>query len=132
MADLNSWIVIAIAAGCAPLFARAYLSRLTRDVHLWLSSAFLTGFCTMFGGTYGALMNLYLLKLGLGKDVIGGLNGAFYVGMALLAAVSGPLILRLGGVRNAAALGMSLVALGQVLFPLPTLLGRTRSVAWLG
>jgi hypothetical protein len=132
MADLHSWIVIAIAAACLPLFARAYLGRLRRDVHLWLISAFLTGFCTMFGGTYGALMNLYLLKLELGKDVIGQLNGAFYVGMALLAAVSGPLIQKLGGVRNAAAAGMALVALGQVLFPLPTLLGQTPSLAWLG
>jgi hypothetical protein len=132
MSDLHSWIVLAIAIGCMPLFARAYLSRLNRDVHLWLISAFLTGFCTMFGGTYGALMNLYLLKLGLGKDVIGGLNGAFYVGMALLAAVSGPLIQKLGGVRNAAGIGMALVALGQTLFPLPTLLGQTPGLVWLG
>jgi hypothetical protein len=132
MFDLHTWIAIAVTVACVPWFARTYLSRLPRDVHLWLISAFLTGFCTMFGGTYGALMNLYLLKLGYGADTIGNLNGAFYVGMALLAAVSGPIIQRIGGVRNAAALGMGLVALGQVLFPLPTLLGSTPSLGWLG
>jgi hypothetical protein len=131
MSDLHSWIVLAIAAATVPLFARAYLSRLDRDVHLWLISAFLTGFCTMFGGTYGALMNLYLLKLGMGTEVIGWLNMAFYWGMAGLAAVSGFAIRWLGGVRNAAGIGMSMVALGQALFPLPTLLGDTPSFAWL-
>jgi hypothetical protein len=100
-------------------------------VRLWLISAFLTGFCTMFGGTYGALMNLYLLALGQGKDVIGGLNGAFYVGMALLALVSGPIVRLVGGIRNCAALGMAMCAAGQVLFPLPTLLGQTPSLTWL-
>jgi MFS family permease len=132
MNDLHLWLGLGLIAVLAPMFVRTYVAPLRNDVRLWLVSAFLTGFCTMFGGTYGTLMNLYLAKLGFGADVIGGLNGAFYVGMALLAAVSGPLIAFLGGVRNAAAIGMTLVVIGQVLFPLPTLLGSTPSLAWLG
>ena len=95
MDDLHAWIVIALSLAAIPLFARTYLRHLQKDVHLWLISAFLTGFCTMFGGTYGALMNLYLLKLGHGKDVIGGLNGAFYVGMALLREYPAPILVAL-------------------------------------
>jgi MFS family permease len=51
--------------------------------------------------------------------------------MAVVAVVSGPVITMLGGVRNAAALGMALVALGQMLFPLRTLMGETPSLPWL-
>ncbi len=131
MGDMHSLVVLASLVVFFPLFARSYLSRLSRDVHWWLVSAFMTGFCTMFGGTYGALMNLYLLELGYGKDVIGGLNGAFYIGMALLAAVSGPIVRWVGGIRNCAVLGMVMVVIGQVLFPLPTLLDAQPSVAWL-
>jgi MFS family permease len=131
MGDLYLWIGFGLLALLAPWFARNYLAPLRRDVHLWLVSAFLTGFCTMFGGTYGTLMNLYLSKLGFGPDVIGGLNGTFYIGMALVAAVSGPVITLLGGVRNAAALGMALVAVGQMLFPLRTLLGAAPTLLWL-
>jgi hypothetical protein len=131
MGDLHALVVLGIVALFAPLFFRFYLVHLGRDVRLWLISAFLTGFCTMFGGTYGALMNLYLLKLGFGKDVIGGLNGAFYIGMAMLALVSGPVVRRVGGIRNCALLGVALVVLGQVTFPLPTLFGQTPSIAWL-
>jgi len=131
MGDIHSLVVLASLVVFAPLFARSYLSRLNRDVRLWLISAFLTGFCTMFGGTYGALMNLYLLELGYGKDVIGGLNGAFYIGMALLAAVSGPIVRLVGGIRNCAVLGVVMVVLGQIAFPLPTLLGREPSIPWL-
>lgn len=131
MGDMHSLAVLASLAVFIPLFTRGYLSRLNRDVRLWLISAFLTGFCTMFGGTYGALMNLYLLELGYGKDVIGGLNGAFYIGMAVLAALSGPIVRWVGGIRNCAVLGVIMVVLGQVLFPLPTLLGAQSSVAWL-
>jgi len=131
MGDIHSLVVLASLLVFAPLFARSYLSRLNRDVRLWLISAFMTGFCTMFGGTYGALMNLYLLELGHGKDVIGGLNGAFYVGMAVLAAVSGPIVRWVGGIRNCAVLGVVMVVAGQIAFPLPTLLGSQPSIVWL-
>ncbi len=131
MGDIHALVVVASLLFFAPLFARSYLSRLNRDVRLWLISAFLTGFCTMFGGTYGALMNLYLLELGYGKDVIGGLNGAFYIGMAALATVSGPIVRLVGGIRNCAVLGVVMVVLGQVAFPLPTLLGMQPSIPWL-
>lgn len=129
--DANSAVIVAVLAVFLPVFARAYLVHLSRDVWLWLVSAFFTGFCTLFGGIYGTQMNLYLLKLGHGPQVLGQINGAFWVGMALFALVTAWLVPVLGGVRNAAAVGLGLVALGQVLFPLPTLLGEEPTLTWL-
>lgn len=131
MGDVHTFVVLGLLVAVVPVLSRSHFAQLPGAVRLWLISAFLTGFCTMFGGTYGALMNLYLLALGQGKDVIGGLNGAFYVGMALLALISGPIVRVVGGIRNCAAVGMAMCALGQMLFPLPTLLGNTPSLAWL-
>ncbi len=131
MGDVHAFVVLGLLVAVIPVLWRSHFAHLPGAVRLWLISAFLTGFCTMFGGTYGALMNLYLLALRQGKDVIGALNGAFYVGMALLALVSGPIVKLVGGVRNCATLGMAMCALGQMLFPLPSLLGATPSLAWL-
>ena len=95
---------------------REALPLFNRDVRLMLFSQALIGF-TIFGGIYTVLLNLYLLRLGYGPQLIGQINAAGALSFALLSIPAGMLADRWGA-RRCMILGLLLAALGFGLLPL--------------
>lgn len=97
---------------------REALSLFNRDVRLVLFSQALLGF-TIFGGVYTVLLNLYLLRLGYGPQLIGQVNAVGALSFALLSMPAGVLANRWGARRSmivgtvVAALGFGLLPLGE-------------------
>ena len=77
---------------------REALPLFNRDVRLMLFSQALIGF-TIFGGIYTVLLNLYLLRLGYGPQLIGQINAAGALSFALLSIPAGMLADRWGARR---------------------------------
>ena len=67
---------------------REALALFNRDVRLVLFSQALIGF-TIFGGVYTVLLNLYLLRLGYGPQMIGQVNAVGALSFALLSMPAG-------------------------------------------
>ena len=95
---------------------REALSLFNRDVRLVLFSQALIGF-TIFGGVYTVLLNLYLLRLGYGPQMIGQVNAVGALSFALLSMPAGLLANRWGA-RRSMIVGMVVAALGFGLLPL--------------
>ena len=81
-----------------------------------LFSQALIGF-TIFGGIYTVLLNLYLLRLGYGPQLIGQINAAGALSFAFLSIPAGMLADRWGA-RRCMILGLLLATLGFGLLPL--------------
>ena len=91
------------------------LGRFDRNVRLYLLSAAMVGFTTS-GGIFNVLLNLYLLRLGFGLDLVGVIVGAGALLFALCCLPAGILGRRWGS-RRAMIVGMSLMVLGNALIP---------------
>lgn len=108
---------------------REALALFNRDVRLVLFSQALIGF-TIFGGVYTVLLNLYLLRLGYGPQLIGQVNAAGALSFALLSIPAGLLADRWGARRSMIA-GMVLAALGFGLLPLGEFVPLSARMAWI-
>jgi MFS family permease len=86
------------------------LKAFNRNVRLYLITAVLMGL-TIFGGIYGLLINLYLLRLGYGPEFIGMVHAAGMLGWALACLPAGRIGRWLGS-RRAMMAGMGLGGLG--------------------
>ena len=105
------------------------IRRFNHPVRLYLVSSALFGF-TIFGGIYTLLLNLYLLRLGYGPDLVGVVNGAGMLALALWALPAGALGERWGS-RRALITGLRLIVTGLGLLPLAELIPATFRPAWL-
>jgi MFS family permease len=100
----------------------------SRNARLYLISAAVFGL-TVFGGIYAVLLNLYLLRLGYGPELVGLVNGTGQLAFAVFCLPAGVLG-RWCGNRRMLTLGLSMVALGFGLLPLAEL-GPAGQTAWL-
>jgi MFS family permease len=92
------------------------LRGLNRDMRLYLLADGLSGF-TVDGGIYAVVLNLYLLRLGYGAQLIGAVNGAGLLAYGLFSLAAG----WLGGrfrTRRMIALGLAMMAVGGCALPL--------------
>jgi MFS family permease len=92
--------------------------RFGRDIRLYLITSAILGF-TQFGGIYPVLLNLYLLRLGLGPQAIGLVNAAgmlAFGGFSLPAGVLGGR----WGIRRTMIAGMWLAVPAYMLLPVGT------------
>ena len=76
------------------------LRLLNRDVRLYMAARTLIGL-TVRGGVYAVVLNLYLLRLGYGPELIGLVNGAGSAVIALLSLPIGALGSRSSGAAPA-------------------------------
>ena len=100
-----------------------------RDVRLYLITPALIGF-TAYGGIYGVVLNLYLLRLGYGPAFIGLVNGVSGLAFALASLPAGALGTR-WGVRRAMIAGLALAIVGNVMLPLAEALPGAGQRLWL-
>ena len=100
----------------------------SRDVRLFLFAGAFVGF-TYFG-IYALLLNLYLLRLGYGPAVIGLVNAAGPLALALGSLPAGVLSQRWGS-RRSLILGFSLLMLGFGLLPLVEFIPDGGRIGWL-
>ena len=107
---------------------REALSLFNRDVRLVLFSQALIGF-TIFGGVYTVLLNLYLLRLGYGPQLIGQVNAVGALSFALLSMPAGLLANRWGA-RRSMIVGMVVAALGFGLLPLGEFAPASAQLTW--
>ena len=108
---------------------REALSLFNRDVRLVLFSQALIGF-TIFGGVYTVLLNLYLLRLGYGPQMIGQVNAVGALSFALLSMPAGLLANRWGA-RRSMIVGMVVAALGFGLLPLGEFAPTSAQLTWI-
>ena len=108
---------------------REALSLFNRDVRLVLFSQALIGF-TIFGGVYTVLLNLYLLRLGYGPQLIGQVNAVGALSFALLSMPAGLLANRWGA-RRSMIVGMVIAALGFGLLPLGEFAPSSMQLDWI-
>ena len=94
-----------------------------------LFSQALIGF-TIFGGIYTVLLNLYLLRLGYGPQLIGQVNAAGAISFALLSMPAGLIGNHLGS-RHSMIIGVGLSALGFGLLPLGEFVAPTSRMPWI-
>ena len=99
-----------------------------RDVRLFFITAALLGF-TQFGGIRAVLLNLYLLRLGLGPETIGLVNAAGMLAFGGFALPAGVLGGRLGTRRTMIA-GLCLGVIGFGLLPLADLVPVAVQTGW--
>lgn len=104
------------------------LSLLSRNVGLYLATSAIIGF-TAFGGIYPLLLNLYLLRLGYGPELIGLVNAAGLLSLAVFSLPAGALGRRLG-IRRMLIAGMSLATVGFGLLPLGEFIPRVYHARW--
>jgi MFS family permease len=98
---------------------RQTLRLFSRDFRLFLVAAVLVGFT--WDGVRAVLMNLWLLRLGYGPEVVGLVNAVGAVGFATLCLPAGALGTRWGS-RNMLIAGIGLMATGSGLLPLAEVL----------
>ena len=108
---------------------REALSLFNRDVRLVLFSQALIGF-TIFGGVYTVLLNLYLLRLGYGPQLIGQVNAVGALSFAFLSMPAGLLANRWGA-RRSMIVGMIIAALGFGLLPLGEFAPTSAQLTWI-
>jgi MFS family permease len=96
---------------------------------LYLAAVTMAGFA-VDGGIYTVVFNLYLLRLGLGPEMIGLVNGAAQLTFALMSLPAGALGERYG-VRRMLVAGMALMVVGCLGLPLADLLPQQFQLAWL-
>lgn len=109
------------------------LRRLNRDVRLYLVTRTLIGL-TVRGGVYTVVLNLYLLRLGYGPELIGLVNGASSAVTAVLSLPLGALSSRSNGrfsARRAMIAGLLLATAGYGALPLAGGLPLAWQPAWL-
>ena len=94
-----------------------------RNVRLYLVSGALIGF-TSAGGIYGVLLNLYLLRLGYGLELIGIISATGAITFAAFSLPAGALGRRLGTRRMMVA-GMVLIVLGNLSLPMAEFVSST-------
>ena len=99
-----------------------------RNVRIFIVSALLLGFA--YFGIYAVLLNLYLLRLGYGTEVVGLVNGAGFVAYAVFSLPAGALGARFG-TRRMLQVGFVLAALGTGLLPAAQFLAGNVQVAWI-
>jgi MFS family permease len=104
-----------MAASTLASYARSFQS-LNKSVRLCLLGSALLGF-TVSGGSYGVLLNLYLLRLGYGTQFIGVVNAMSPLANLLFSLPASALGKRWGSVR-AMTVGIVLSLLGNGLLPL--------------
>ena len=105
------------------------LRRFNRNVRLYLLSGALIGF-TAAGGIYGVLLNLYLLRLGYGLELVGPVAAAGALSYAVFCLPAGALGRRWGS-RRMMVLGMILIVLGNGVLPLAEFLPSPWQWKWL-
>ena len=100
-----------------------------RNVRLYLLSGALVGFTTA-GGIYTVLLNLYILRLGYGFELVGLVNAAGAIVYAVCCLPAGA-IGRRWGTRRAMVIGMVLVTLGNGMLPMSELVAEAWRAEWL-
>lgn len=96
---------------------------------LYLLAVTMTGFA-LDGGVYSVLLNLYLVRLGFGPEMIGLIGGAGQLTFAIASLPAGALGARYG-VHRMLVLGMVLMMAGCVLLPLADILPSVARLPWL-
>jgi MFS family permease len=96
---------------------------------LYLAAVTLAGFA-VDGGVYTVVFNLYLLRLGLGPEMIGIVNGVAQFTFAVMSLPAGALGERYG-VRRMLVAGMALMVAGCIGIPLADLLPVPLQLPWL-
>ena len=106
------------------------LNQLTKDMKMYLVGAAVIGF-SFIGGSYNILFNIYLLRMGYGVDVIGGINAFGHLSFAFISLPAGKIGARYGS-RNPLVLGTVFMASGIGALPLAEYMGHYDwSVTWL-
>jgi MFS family permease len=105
------------------------LGRFSGSVRLYLFVVGLISF-TFDGGIYSVLFNLYLLRLGHGPEVVGLVNAAGLITLAIASLPAGALGARWGNRRTMVA-GLLLIILAGALLPLAERLSGPQQVGWL-
>lgn len=110
----------------------SYLSTLgtfNTNIRRYLVAISLLGF-TVDGGISSVVLNLFLLRLGFGPDVIGQINSVGLIVFAFSSMVAGALGNRLGN-RRSMVLGMSIMMVANLLLPLVELTPQSWWRNWL-
>jgi MFS family permease len=105
------------------------ISLFSRNVKLYLVTSALLGF-SLFGGIYTVLLNLYLLRLNYGPEIIGLVNAGGLLGLALFCIPAGILGGRWGSQR-AMVVGLVASVTGWGLLPLAEFVAVTARPGWL-
>jgi len=105
-------------------FLRSPSQLFSRNVRLFLISAFLVGF-GFDGGIFSVLFNLYILRLGYGPEVVGVVNSAGLFAFAIFALPAG-VFGNWWGIRRMVLAGLVVILLGAGLLPL----AETVPLAW--
>ncbi|RLT39247.1 MAG: MFS transporter [Chloroflexi bacterium] len=108
---------------------RATLHLFSRNVRLFLLTAFLVGF-GFDGGVLSVDFNLYLLRLGYGPEIVGIINSAGLFAFALFS-LPAALFGNWWGLRRMILIGLGVVLLGGVLLPLAELFSGLWQQGWL-
>ena len=108
---------------------RATLQLFSRNVRLFLLTAFLVGF-GFDGGVLSVLFNLYLLRLGYGPEVVGVINSAGLFAFALFS-LPAALCGNWWGLRRMILIGLGVVLLGGGLLPVAELFSGGWQQGWL-
>ena len=114
-----------------PTMVTTYLQKLrlfSRDVHLYLVTAALSGFT--WDGIRAVLFNLYLLRLGYGLEFIGLVNAAGALAFSVFCLPAGALGTRWSS-RRMMITGVGLMAAGNGLLPLAEFIPTTWQTGWL-
>ena len=109
------------------LFER--LNRISPPILFYLIGTALVGFA-LDGGIYAVLLNLYLVRLGYGPELIGMINSAGQLAFALFSLPAGAIGSRWGS-RQALLIGMVLMMLGTLIAPLADTFPQTWWIPWL-
>lgn len=110
-------------------FFQAPLRLFSRNVRLFLVSAFLVGF-GFDGGIFSVLFNLYILRLGYGPELVGVVNSAGLFAFALFSLPAG-LFGNWWGIRRTVMIGLVIVLVGAALLPLAEMVPIAWQPGWL-
>ena len=100
-----------------------------RNVRLYLISGALVGFTTA-GGIYTVLMNLYILRLGYGFELVGLVNAGGAIAFAVFCLPAGAMGRR-WGTRRMMVVGMVLVTAGNGMLPMAEFVAESWRPEWL-
>lgn len=103
--------------------------RISPAIFLYLVGAALVGFA-LDGGVYAVLLNLYLVRMGYGPELIGMINSSGQLTFALFSLPAGALGSRWGS-RRALLLGMSMMMIGTLIAPFADTLPQSWWIPWL-